>query len=432
MIDIALIRSSPEIIINDLKKRNDPEKLKWVESVKKIDDEWRVLKQNEDELRHKLNVISDEIKKSKDKKIIQHKISEAKSLSAEIQGLSVKQESLKQEIDFFLLRFPNILDETVPLGKSPDNNVVIKEHGGKTKFDFKPKDHIELLDLLDIADIERAGKVAGARFYYLKNEGVLLDHALQSFALDFMLKKGFALFRTPELLRQGALLSAIPFSDFEEVIYKVENEDLYLIGTAEHPLTAFHSDELLLKKFLPLKYAGVSNCYRKEAGSHGKDTKGIYRVHEFRKVEQYVLCLPEDSKKIHSELLKNAEEIFQLLEIPYRIVDICSADIGTVAAKKFDIEAWLPARGNYGEVVSCSNCTDYQARRGNIRFLDPDGKPKFVHTLNSTVLATTRAIVALLENHQQKDGSVLIPKALQPFMHGIKKIVPKPKVKLTV
>jgi len=323
------------------------------------------------------------------------------------------------------LRIPNLLHETVPVGKSDGDNVEIRRWGDVPKFTFQVKDHIDLASNLDIVDIERAGKIAGARFFYLKRELVLLDLALINFALEEMLKKGYAPIEPPFFMRRKAYEGAVALSDFEDVLYKVENEDLYLIATSEHPMAAMFMDEVLKAEDLPLKLAGFSTNFRKEAGAHGKDTRGIFRTHQFNKVEQFVFCRPEDSWKIHEQLIRNAEELVQKLGLAYRVVNVCTGDMGTVAAKRYDVEAWMPAQNAYREMISCSNDTDYQARRLNIKYREKEGEaPKgFVHTLNSTALATGRTMVAIIENYQQEDGSVVIPEVLRKYMGGIKKIV---------
>jgi seryl-tRNA synthetase len=321
------------------------------------------------------------------------------------------------------------LHESVPLGEDESDNVPIKTWGEKTKFTFPVKDHIDLALSLDIMDIEKAGKVAGARFFYLKREGVILDMALMNFALEEIVKKGYVPIEPPFLMRRSPYEGVTALSDFEEVLYKVEDEDLYLIATSEHPIAAMFMDDVLKAEDLPLKFVGVSPCFRKEAGAHGKDTRGIFRTHQFNKIEQFIFCKPEDSWTMHEELLQNAEELVQKLGIPYRVANVCTGDIGVVAAKKYDVEAWMPAQNAYREIISCSNCTDYQARRLNIKYREKEGEPPkgFVHTLNSTALATGRTIVAILENYQQEDGSVVIPKILRKYMGGIEKIEPKSK-----
>ena len=285
------------------------------------------------------------------------------------------------------------------------------------KYDFPLLSHIELGEHLDLFDLERAAKVAGARFYYLKNDAVKLEFALISFAIDFLKKKGFTLMTTPMLIKKEVLEGAGFLPSGAEEVYKVEGEDKYLVGTSEQALCGYYSDETLLEKDLPVKICGYSSCFRTEAGSHGKDTKGIFRVHQFEKIEMFIFCHPDKSWEEHEKLINTAEEITQLLEIPYHVVNICTGDIGVVAAKKYDIEAWFPSQNAYREIVSCSNCTDYQARRTNIKYRKEEGTAPLgvVHTLNSTSIAVSRIIVAILENYQQKDKSIKIPKVLQKY-----------------
>ncbi len=291
------------------------------------------------------------------------------------------------------------------------------------RFDFKPKDHIDLGLDLGLIDVEKAGEVAGARFYYIKGDLVLLNYALMMYGLDFLREKGFVLVEPPYMLRRDVLAGAVYLSDFEDVIYKIEGEDLYLIATSEHPLAGLHMDEILEGRKLPLRYSGISPCFRKEAGTHGRDTKGIFRVHQFNKVEQFIYSRPEDSWKEHELLIHNAEEIFQGLRIPYRIVNVCIGDLGAIAAKKYDLETWLPGQGRYREMVSCSNCTEYQARKLRIRFRDkPHEKTRFIHTLNSTAIATERTLISIMENYQQRDGTIRVPEILKPYMKGIEVI----------
>jgi len=322
------------------------------------------------------------------------------------------------------MHLPNLLHESVPIGKDENDNVPIRKWGKIPKFDYPVRDHIDLALKLDIIDVERAGKIAGARFFYLKNEGVLLDMALMSFALEEMIKKGYKPIEPPFMMRRKPYEGVVSLSDFEDVLYKVEDEDLYMIATSEHPIAAMYMNEVLKEEDLPLKFVGLSTNFRKETGDHGKDTRGIFRTHQFNKVEQFIFCKPEDSWKMHEELIRNAEELAQKLDLPYRIVNVCTGDIGTVAAKKYDLEAWMPAQNAYREIISCSNCTDYQARRLNIKYREKEGAPPkgFVHTLNSTAIATGRTIVAILENYQQEDCSVVVPKVLRRYMGGVEKI----------
>ncbi len=310
-----------------------------------------------------------------------------------------------------------MLHESVPIGKDETANKEIKKWGNIPTFDFEIKDHIDLTQSLDLVDLERAAKVSGARFYYLKNQLVRLNQALLQFALDFLTEKNYTPIQTPFLINRSAMEGAIIAQDFEEVIYKIEGEDLYLIGTSEHAVASMHSDEIIDGKKLPLRYAGVSTCFRKEAGAHGRDQKGIFRVHQFEKVEQFVFTRPEDSWHEHERMLAIAEEFYQKIEIPYRIMLLSSGDLGKVSAKTYDLEAWMAGQKSYREIVSCSNCLDFQARRLKIRFRDKTNEqPQYLHSLNSTLVATTRTMVAIIENFQTKDGHITVPKVLQKYV----------------
>ncbi len=445
MLDIKLIRENPEIVKKDLIKRDELEKLKWIDEILELDKKWRENLRKINQLRRERNRIAVEIgKRKKAGESVDDLLTKSKEIVKQIEILEKENEEIRERIDFYLWRLPNITHESVPIGKDDTENVPIKFWGkarvwkghlesfleqsqGKMEYEvleWKPKLHVDLLEILKGADFERAAKVSGSRFYYLLNEIVILDLALLRFALDRLIEKGFTPVIPPYMVRRYVEEGVTTFDDFENVIYKVEDEDLYLIPTAEHPLAGMHANEIIEGKDLPILYVGVSPCFRKEAGTAGKDTKGIFRVHQFHKVEQFVYSRPEESWEWHEKLLQNAEELFQELEIPYRVVNICTGDLGYVAAKKYDIEAWMPGQGKFREVVSCSNCTDWQARRLNIRFRDKTHeKPKFVHTLNSTAIATSRAIVAILENFQEEDGTVKIPKALWKYT-GFKEIVP--------
>jgi len=422
MIDINLLREKPETIRKDLKKRGDVEKLKWIDEILKMDEKWRDVKSKADKLRGQRNELSMAINKAKKEgRSAKNLIKKAKDLPGKIEKKEAKAEELKKEIDNYLMRLPNILHKSVPKGKDDEDNVEVRKWGKKLKFKFKVKNHVEILEGLGAADFERSSKIAGNGFYFLKGDIVLLEQALMRFALEVMRGKDFIPVYPPLMMRRKPYEGVTDLGDFGTMMYKIDQEDEYLIATAEHPLVAQYSKEIFEENDLPIKYAGVSACFRKEIGSHGIDEKGIFRTHQFNKVEQVVICKPDESWKIHEELIKNAEEIFKALELPYQIVDICTGDIGTVAAKKYDLEAWLPHQEKYKEMVSASNATDYQARRLQIRFRDKNGM-KLVHTLNSTALALGRIMVAILENFQQKDGSVKIPKVLWPYMNGVKMI----------
>jgi seryl-tRNA synthetase len=428
MLDIKLIRENPDLIKNNLKKRGDPQNLKMLDELIEHDKKWRQGLTRLNELRHERKQITTEIAMAKKKgKDTNRQITKAKKVDAEITTLEKQVTENEQKVHDILMRLPNLLHETVPYGKDENDNAEIRKWGKTPKFTFPVKGHIDLALNLDIIDIERAGKIAGARFFYLKKEAVLLDNAIINFALDEIMKKGYTPIEPPYLMRKKPYEGVVALSDFEDVLYKIENEDLYLIATAEHPIAAMYMAEVLKAEDLPLRFAGLSTNFRKEAGAHGKDTRGMFRTHQFNKVEQFVFCKPEDSWKIHEELIHNAEELAQKLGLPYRVVNVCTGDIGTVAAKKYDVEAWMPAQNAYREIVSCSNCTDFQARRLNIRYREKEGAaPKgFVHTLNSSALATGRTIVAILENYQQEDGSIIVPEALRKYMGGIKKMGPE-------
>jgi len=428
MLDIRLIRTSPELVRNNLKKRGDPENLRMLDQLIKYDKRWRQLLTKLNELRHDRRLITTDIATLKKKgEDASDKISKAREIDKEITTLEKQVNAYEEKTHYYLMRIPNLLHESVPTGKDEHDNIPIRTWGKIPKFSFPVKDHIDLGLSLDVVDIERAGKIAGARFFFLKREGVLLDMALMSFALEEMIKKGHTPIEPPFLMRRKPYEGVVALSDFEDDLYKVENEDLYLIATSEHPMAAMYMNEVLKAEDLPLKLVGVSANFRKEAGAHGKDTRGIFRTHQFNKVEQFVFCKPEDSWKIHEELIQNAEELVQKLGLPYRIVNCCTGDIGTVAAKKYDIEAWMPAQNAYREIGSCSNCTDYQARRLNIRYREKEGAPPigFVNTSNSTALAIGRTMVAILEHYQQEDGSVIVPQVLRKYMGGMEKIEPK-------
>jgi seryl-tRNA synthetase len=421
MLDIRFVRSSPDIVRADLEKRNDTEKLAWVDDLLKKDVRSRELKIATDTLRQRRNTIAREInavrKSGQDANLL---MAEAATLPQKIREHDEERDEIAHAIRHYLMRLPNILDASVPVGKDDTENVEIRRVGTVRTFEFELKNHGQLAADKGWADFERATKISGAGFYFLKGSLVLLDMALQRYAIDLLVQKGFTPVIPPYMINRPSYEGVTDLEDFEKVMYKIEGDDSYLIATSEHPIGAMHKDEIFEEKDLPLRLAGISPCFRREIGAHGLDTKGLFRVHQFTKVEQFVFCKPEDSWRIHDELLSNAEEIFQNLEIPYRVVNICTGDIGTVAAKKYDIEAWMPRENEYREVVSCSNCTSYQAVRLNIRVRD---KSEFetkqnVHTLNSTAIATSRVMRAILENYQCKDGSVEIPRVLRPYIHN--------------
>ena len=425
MLDIKLIRDNPEIVRENLKKREDNERMKLLDKIIKLDVKRRDLIKRSDDMKKRRNEITREISEAKSKgENVSSLLRDVKELPEKIKFINEDLSLIDNQCDAILRVLPNILHESVPLGKDDSENVEVRTWGKKPEFGFEPRSHIDLGTDLDVMDIERAAKISGSRFYFLKKELVLLNLSLLRFALDSLTKKGFAAIQPPYMLRRDAYEGVTDMTDFEMVMYRIHDDDLHLIATSEHPMAAMYMGEKLSEEDLPLKLAGISPCFRKEAGTHGKDTKGIFRVHQFDKVEQFVFCHPNDSWEIHEDLLLNTEEIFRALEIPYRVVNICTGDIGTVAAKKYDLEAWLPAQGRYREMASCSNCTDYQARRLGIKYGKKDGPSiGLVHTLNNTGIATPRAIVAIMENFQQEDGSIKIPKVLRPYT-GFDKIVP--------
>ena len=425
MLDIKLIRENPELVKSNLAKRGNPDVLQMLEELIIVDREWRLNLTKLNELRHDRKLVTIEIAKLKKAgKEATDEFTRAQDIDQKIKLMEKQVAEQEQKTHDYLLRLPNLLDDSVPLGKDSNDNVQVKTWGTIPQFSFPIKNHIDLALNLDLIDMERAGKVSGSRFFYLKNEVAMLDMALMSFAIEELSKKGYTAVIPPYLMKREAYEGVTALGDFEDVLYKVENEDLYLIATSEHPMAAMLMNETLKEQEMPIKLAGISTCFRKEAGAHGKDTRGIFRTHQFNKIEQFIFCKPEDSAKLHEELLQNAEDLLQKIGLAYRVVNVCTGDIGTVAAKKYDIEAWMPAQNGYREVVSCSNCTDYQGRRLGVRYREKEGAPPkgFVHTLNSTAIATGRTIVAILENNQLSDGTINIPEALRKYMGNREKI----------
>jgi len=375
-------------------------------------------------LQQKRNVNADAMKgklEQQDRNVL---IEEGKKLKEEIAGAESELADVEKRLLTEARKIPNMAHPDAPVGREDKDNLEVKKVGTVPKFDFEPADHVKLGQDLDIIDFDSATKVSGTKFYYLKNEGVFLELGLVRYALDILQKKGFTPFITPDVAREE-ILEGIGFNPrgAESNVYTLEGEDTCLVGTAEITLGGYYSNMILPKEKLPLRMAGLSHCFRREAGAAGQFSKGLYRVHQFTKVEMFVYCLPEESDRFHEELRSIEEEIFETLNIPFRVVDTCTGDLGAPAYRKWDLEAWMPGRaspghsnGEWGEVTSTSNCTDYQARRLNIRFKDSDGKNKFVHMLNGTAIAVSRAIIAILENFQQADGSVSIPRALVPYV----------------
>ncbi len=424
MLDIRLIRDHPEVVRKDLQKRGAADKERLFDDVIREDREWRAAAAEADGLKKRRNEITRSIaeakKARKDTAALQK---EAGDLPKRIEALDAKLADLEVKVRSGLLRLPNLLHESVPVGKDDSENVEVARWGAPKKPDFELKPHGELLEALHLADFERARKIAGAGFVYMMGDLVRLDQALLQFALDHMVKQGFTALFPPYMMHRDAYEGVTDLGDFETVMYKVDGEDLFLIATSEHPIGAMFKDEIIDDAQLPLRFAGISACFRREIGGHGVDTKGLFRMHQFNKIEQFVFCRPEDSWTWHEKIRENGEAIYRALDIPYHVVNVCTGDIGTVAAKKYDIEAWYPRQAKYREVISCSNCTDYQARRLNIRAGKVGGEKFIPHTLNSTAMATSRGLVAILENFQNEDGSVTVPKVLRPFMGGQERIV---------
>ncbi len=345
-------------------------------------------------------------------------IEEGKKLKEDIAARETELADAEKELETEARRIPNMAHPDAPVGKEDKDNLEVKRVGEPRKFDFEPKDHVQLGQELDIIDFDTATKVSGTKFYYVKNEGVFLELGLIRYALDILQKKGFTPFITPDIAKEE-ILEGIGFNPrgAESNVYTLEGEGTCLVGTAEITLGGYYSNQILARDHMPIRMAGLSHCFRREAGAAGQFSKGLYRVHQFTKLEMFVYCLPEESDRFHEELRSIEEEIFAGLEIPFRVVDTCTGDLGAPAYRKWDLEAWMPGRngGEWGEVTSTSNCTDYQARRLNIRYKDTDGKNRFVHMLNGTAIAISRGLVAVLENFQQADGTVKLPKALVPY-----------------
>ncbi|PVU68158.1 serine--tRNA ligase [Sulfolobus sp. SCGC AB-777_G05] len=437
---LELLRTNPEKLKESLKRRYINTSI--VDRAVELDKKWRQILQEVEKLRHEHNVISSKIPKASQVER-QELIQKAKELLNTLQEKERELQEIENQRDEVLFELPNLVDESVPLG--PDENYsqpirfwgkfkvyekdleefLTQTKGHKVDYEiikWKPVGHADMLEsVLKLGDTKKAAEVAGSRFYYLFDDIVWLDIALLNYAIDLMTSKGYTLVLPPYMLRGEVIKSVIDLDTFKDAIYKIENEDLYLIATAEHPIAALYYKEDIPKEKLPLKYVGVSPAFRKEAGAANKDLKGIFRVHQFHKVEQFIFSAPEDSWKLHEELIRNAEEIFQGLGLPYRVINIASGDLGACAAKKYDLEVWMPAQAKFREMVSCSNCLDWQAYRMKIRWVDKNNKKGYVHTLNSTAVASTRTITAILENYQREDGVVEIPKVLRKYLEVFSK-----------
>ncbi len=422
MLDIHFIREHSSLIKENLKKRFQEKKVPLVDELLGKEKQWRELKGDVDSLRKERNNLTEKINTTKKNGgDISALVKKAKELPEKIKQLDEELDALRKRIDQIHLELPNILDSKVPIGKDSSENKVIRTWGKPTKFKFEIKNHAELLESLGCANFESGIQNAGRGFNYLLKEGALLDLALQRYGIDFLLKKKFTPVIPPMLLNFETMLGAANgLGDFETTMYKIENEDLYLLGTAEHTLVALNKNKLLKKEDFPIKMFASTPCFRKEIGGHGIDMKWLFRMHQFNKVEQVVLTIPENSAKMHEEMQKITESFFQSLKIPYRVLEICSGDLGNKFARQWDIEAWFPRQQEYREVTSAGNCKEFQSVALNIRYMDGD-KKVYPHILNNTMIATSRAMVAILENYQQKDGSVKIPTVLQKYC-GFKKI----------
>ena len=414
MLDINLVRDNPELIKKTLEKRNQHDKIKWLHDLINLDKEYRSDLKKIENLRHERNIISEKINSlKKENKNASAEIKRARELPDEISNLEKKNDERKNKIDYYLFNLPNILHEKVPYGKTAEDNPIIRKVGKIPKFKFELLNHEEIAEKLGIADFDQGREVSGQGFNYLKKELAILDLALQRYGIDFLLKKGFNLVMPPMMLKREALAGAIDSNVFQDV-YKIDNEDLYLIGTAEHSLVNLFKNKTLNKEDLPVKVCAITSCFRKEIGGHGVDTKGLFRMHQFNKVEQVVFTTKENSYKFLDEMEKITEDFFKSLKIPFRVIEICSGDLGGKFSKQYDIEAYFPRQKTYKEVTSAGNCVDYQARRLNIKYKDKEEK-YYVHILNNTMVATSRAMVAILENYQQKNHDIKIPNVLQKY-----------------
>ncbi|NMC03863.1 MAG: serine--tRNA ligase [Candidatus Lokiarchaeota archaeon] len=425
MLDIKLFREHPEAIRKSQRDRfKDPG---LVDKVIEWDNKWRDIRKAADEMRARVNKLSKEIgqlkKKGQDTIALAE---ESKRLGTQINQKGMEEEEALKKRDEYRYKVSNILHESVPIAKTDEGNVEVAKDGTFPMFAFKPRIHPELVETVGGVELKKAQEVVGSRFYYLKNDLTLLNIALIHFGIDFLVSKGYKPMWTPFFINYDAIKAAAELADFEEQLYEVKGEDprLFLIATSEQTLAALHKNEVIDAEKLPLKYCGISTCFRREAGAHGKDTSGIFRIHQFEKIEQFVYANPETSWQLHEEMIGNSKEIFTRLGIPFRVVNIASGEMNDNAAKKYDLEGWFPGSNAYRELVSCSNCTDYQARKLNIKYGKRGGETDILHTLNSTAIATERTICCILENYQNEDGSVRVPDVLQPYMGGKKVMKP--------
>jgi seryl-tRNA synthetase len=428
MIDIKFLRENPDIVKENIKKKFQDEKLSLVDEVIELDKKSREAQSEADDLRAKMNKISKEIGalmgqgKKEEAEAVKKEVAEIKQ---KIKDLEPVEKELSEKVTSIMMRIPNIIDESVPIGKDDSCNVEIEKFGEPVVPDFEIPYHADIMASFDGIDLDSAGKVAGNGFYYLMGDIARLHSAVISYARDFMIDRGFTYCVPPFMIRSNVVTGVMSFDEMEAMMYKIEGEDLYLIGTSEHSMIGKFIDTLNEEEKLPYKLTSYSPCFRKEKGSHGIEERGVYRIHQFEKQEMVVICKPEDSKKYYDVLWKNTVDLFRSLDIPVRTLECCSGDLADLKVKSCDVEAWSPRQQKYFEVGSCSNLGDAQARRLKIRVKGADKKKYFAHTLNNTVVAPPRMLIAFLENNLNEDGSVNIPKVLQPYMGGTEKLIPK-------
>jgi len=427
MIDIKILRESPDLVRENIKKKFLEDKLPLVDEVLELDVKWRKEKKKTDDLRSERNKISEKVNqlmKSGEKGRARKFILEAKEIPGKIEKVEKRADKLKSQIDLKMMLIPNFIHESVPIGEGEAKNVELERIGEPKVPSYEVYNHAELAEKLGGLDMESSRKTSGQGFYYLKGDIARLHSAILSYARDFMIEKGYGYCVPPFMIRSGVVEGVMSFAEMDDMMYKIQDEDLYLIGTSEHSIIGMYKDKTLKRGEVPQKITCYSPCFRKEKGAHGIEEKGLYRVHQFEKQEMIIISEPEDSYKFYDEMLSYTVEFFKKLKVPVRTLECCSGDLGDLKAKSCDVEAWSPRQKKYFEVGSCSNLTDAQARRLGIRINGGQGN-YFAHTLNNTVVASPRALIALMENNQNKDGSINIPKALQGYMSGLKKIVRK-------